>query len=75
MPREMLGEFFGLYALSGKIAAISGPLVWGGTVLALKSYGDDVKYRVAVGMLALMISVGFVLLLKVPDRWSVRREV
>jgi len=69
VPREMLGEFFGLYALSGKVAAISGPLIWGGVVLALKSYGDGVRYRAAVGALALMISVGLVLLLKVPDRW------
>ncbi len=69
VPREMLGEFFGLYALSGKVAAISGPLVWGGIVLALKPYGDGVRYRVAVGVLTLMISLGLALLLKVPDRW------
>jgi UMF1 family MFS transporter len=35
-PRETLGQFFGLYALSGRAAAIIGPLLWGGTVLCLK---------------------------------------
>ncbi len=35
-PRETLGQFFGLYALSGRAAAIIGPLLWGGTVLYLK---------------------------------------
>jgi UMF1 family MFS transporter len=35
-PQEKLGQFFGLYALSGRTAAIIGPLIWGGAVLYLK---------------------------------------
>lgn len=35
-PRETLGQFFGLYALSGRAAAIIGPLLWGGAVLYFK---------------------------------------
>ena len=35
-PRETLGQFFGLYALSGRTAAIIGPLLWGGVVLYFK---------------------------------------
>lgn len=31
-PPEKLGEFFGLFSLSGRAAAIIGPLVWGGIV-------------------------------------------
>jgi MFS family permease len=31
-PPEKLGEFFGLFSLSGRSAAICGPLVWGGVV-------------------------------------------
>jgi len=31
-PPEKLGEFFGLFSLSGRAAAICGPLVWGATV-------------------------------------------
>jgi UMF1 family MFS transporter len=33
VPKTELGRFFGLYSLSGKAAAIIGPLVWGMTVL------------------------------------------
>jgi UMF1 family MFS transporter len=32
-PPEKLGEFFGLFSLSGRAAAVIGPLVWGGVVL------------------------------------------
>jgi UMF1 family MFS transporter len=35
-PREKLGQFFGLYSLSGRAAAIIGPLVWGAVVLYCK---------------------------------------
>ncbi len=66
VPKEMVAEFFGLYAFSGKVAAIFGPLVWGTTVLLLKPYGDVVRYKGAVLSLALMMAVGLVLLVKVP---------
>ncbi len=36
VPRETLGQFFGLYSLSGKVAAVAGPLLWGLAVLYLK---------------------------------------
>lgn len=36
VPREKLGQFFGLYSLSGRAAAIIGPLVWGAVVLYCK---------------------------------------
>ncbi len=32
-PREKLGEFFGLFSLSGRAAAICGPLLWGLVIL------------------------------------------
>ncbi|MEE9443698.1 MAG: MFS transporter [candidate division Zixibacteria bacterium] len=31
-PREKLGEFFGLFSISGRAAAICGPMVWGAVV-------------------------------------------
>jgi MFS-type transporter involved in bile tolerance (Atg22 family) len=34
IPRETTGQFFGLYSLSGRAAAIIGPLIWGGVVMA-----------------------------------------
>jgi UMF1 family MFS transporter len=64
VPRELLGEFFGLYALSGKIAAIVGPLLWGATVYLLAPYGT-VAYRAAVLSLAAMALAGLLVLRKI----------
>ncbi len=37
VPRQTLGQFFGLYALSGKVAAVLGPILWGAAVLYFKA--------------------------------------
>lgn len=75
VPPEMLAEFFGLYSLSGKVAAIFGPLVWGGTVLLLKPYGDVIRYKGAVFSLALMMLLGLLLLWKVPSKTFNKRKL
>ena len=67
VPKEMLGEFFGLYSLSGKLAAIFGPLVWAAMVSVFNDYGDVFKYKSAILALNALIVVGFIILLKVPD--------
>jgi UMF1 family MFS transporter len=36
-PKEVLGQFFGLYSLSGKAAAILGPVIWGLVILYFKA--------------------------------------
>jgi UMF1 family MFS transporter len=91
VPRETLGQFFGLYALAGKVAAVIGPLVWGATVLYLKADNplvrkllafltgaglklspdslSTIQYRLAIVALILMMAVGLVILLRVPDRF------
>lgn len=66
VPQDMLGEFFGLYSLSGKLAAIAGPLIWGGVVLLFRPWGI-LKYKFAVASLVLMVAAGLVVLLKVPS--------
>lgn len=68
VPKEMLGEFFGLYSLSGKLAAIFGPLIWAGAVTIFASYGNIVKYKAAIFALNLLIVVGLALLQRVPDK-------
>ena len=68
VPREMLGEFFGLYALSGKVAAITGPLIWSTVTFAFGRFGDVVKYKTAIAVLAMIMLFGFFILLRVPDR-------
>lgn len=61
-----LGEFFGLYALSGRLAAVIGPLVWGLVIYFGEPLGE-LKYKFAVETLFLMMVVGFIVLRKVPD--------
>lgn len=67
VPKEMLGEFFGLYALSGTLAMVVGPLIWGTVVEVMNSYGNLVKYKTAIFVLALFMLAGFTVLIKVPD--------
>ena len=69
VPEEMLGEFFGLYSLSGRCAAITGPLLWGLVVLVLHPFGDAVRYKGAVLTLMIMMVVALLILWKmVPDK-------
>jgi UMF1 family MFS transporter len=91
-PKEVLGQFFGLYSLSGKAAAILGPIIWGFVILYFKAdkvivqniisllrnsgvaFTDQViltiQYRFAVGTLVLMMILGLLIFIKVPDRFK-----
>jgi UMF1 family MFS transporter len=48
VPDEKLGLFYGLYALSGRTAAVIGPLIWGLVVLIMTSENPLVKAIVAL---------------------------
>jgi len=61
-----LAGYFGLFALSGRMAAIIGPVIWGVTVMFFDSYGPA-RYDFAIGSVLLMMSVGLAILWKVPD--------
>jgi UMF1 family MFS transporter len=64
-PPEKLGELFGLYSIAGKFSAVTGPLVVG---LLLRTLGDgSLAYRISVGLLAVIMLLGLLLLLRVPD--------
>jgi len=67
VPEKMLGEFFGLYAFSGKAAAIAGPMVWGLVVFGFSGWGV-LKYKLAVGSLLLLILIGLIILWPLPER-------
>lgn len=47
------GEFFGLYSLSSRVAAVIGPLLWGVIVYAAAAWPVG-KYRLAVASLAVL---------------------
>jgi UMF1 family MFS transporter len=61
-----LAAYFGLFALTGRMAAVIGPLIWGLTVIVFGPLGA-VKYRFAVGSVLLMMITGFFILRGVPD--------
>ncbi|OGC81366.1 MAG: hypothetical protein A2W07_06390 [candidate division Zixibacteria bacterium RBG_16_43_9] len=89
-PRNMLGQFYGLYSLSGRTAAIIGPLLWGGAVLyfkkdnalvkwavaLLKKAGfnfseqvlNTIQYRFAILVLIILMIIGLLIFIKVPDK-------
>jgi len=67
-PPEKTAEFFGLYYLTGKFAAIVGPILWGTIVY----FGHDLgiwRYRIAVSVLLGFVMAALLVLRKVPDRF------
>jgi UMF1 family MFS transporter len=66
-PPERVGEFFGLYGLAGKFSAVTGPVLYGGTVaLLLPSLGRG-AYQVAIFTFLILMAVGLILLRGVPE--------
>lgn len=53
-PREKIGEFFGLYGVTGKAASVVGPLLWSGTLFLFRAYGAE-KYRFSVITMLLLL--------------------
>ncbi|WP_026677741.1 MFS transporter [Fictibacillus gelatini] len=64
-PEKKRGQIFGLFAFSGKISAVIGPLLYGTITLVLADYGA-IASRAALGSLLLLVMIGMVILLKVP---------
>jgi UMF1 family MFS transporter len=74
-PRERLGEFLGIYNLTGKYSAVLGPALWGTTLILLDPnvYGR-LAYQIAIATLLLMVVVGFVIHLGTPNVRRVRHS-
>ncbi len=72
VPKDMLGEFFGLYSFSGKLAAIAGPLLWAFMVDLFSARGTIFKYKAAITSLIVLMIIGLFILRKVPDLWKKR---
>ncbi len=66
VPEGRRAEFFGLYAVSGRLAAVVGPLMWGLTVELAEPLGD-IKYRFAVLTVFIMMLIGYLLIRKLPE--------
>ncbi len=63
-PPEQMGEFFGLYQLAGRFAAVIGPLLWSFTVDGLEDLGD-LRFRIAILVLLVNVVLGFLVLMTV----------
>ena len=66
-PPEQTGEFFGLYQLAGRFAAVTGPLIWGLTVDSLTDLGL-LRFRIAILVLLVNVVLGFIVLMGVKER-------
>lgn len=66
-PPERLGEFMGIYNLTGKFSGVIGPLVWGVTLFLFDPAGwGKTGYQIAVASLLVLVILGFVLHQRVP---------
>ncbi len=65
-PPESQGEFFGLYSLAGKFAAVVGPLTWG-LITSAFAFMPIGKYQLALGAQLIFVLAGLALLRRVPD--------
>lgn len=64
-PEDRQAEFFGLYSLAGKFAAIVGPMTWGFITYAFAAM-PIAKYQLAIAAQLVFVVVGALLLVKVP---------
>lgn len=65
-PADRQAEFFGLYSLAGKFAAIIGPMTWGLVTYAFVTQ-PILKYQLAIAAQLLFVLAGAALLMRVPE--------
>ncbi|KIL39531.1 MFS transporter [Gordoniibacillus kamchatkensis] len=63
-PPEKRGQFFGLFAFSGKLSSIFGPTLYGTITLVLAETGN-LASRIALGSLVVLVAVGLLFHAKV----------
>ncbi|MED4403760.1 MFS transporter [Metabacillus fastidiosus] len=63
-PEHKRGQFFGLFAFSGKISSIIGPFIYGTITLVLAEYGN-LASRFALGSLMILVLIGLIVHQKV----------
>ncbi|WP_144599942.1 MFS transporter, partial [Siminovitchia fortis] len=59
-PKEKRGQFFGLFAFSGKVSSIIGPIIYGSVTLLFAEHGN-LASRLALGSLLILASIGLVI--------------
>ena len=66
VPKEKVGEVFGLFNLVAYLSAIVGPFIWGLIVWAFSSY-EEFAYRLACLSSIVFVAVGTIFLLRLKD--------
>ena len=66
-PEGQVGEFFGLFQMSGRLSSAIGPALWGVTTTLLWNLGE-LRFRIAMLMLAVFLIVGLAILLMVREQ-------
>ena len=76
VPQEKSARYFGFYNMIGKFAAVIGPVLIGGTGLALRSMGAGVETATRLGITSVAILfIGGAVLLWFFDEDKARREI
>lgn len=65
-PEDKRGQFFGLFAFSGKVSSIIGPLLYGTITYQLQDYGP-LASRIALSTLIVMTVIGLMIHLRLKD--------
>ena len=65
-PDGQVGEFFGLFQMSGRLSSVLGPLIWGLTTTTLLHLGEW-RFRIAMLTVTAFLIVGFLLMLWVRE--------
>ncbi|MFT8320908.1 MAG: MFS transporter [Bacillus sp. (in: firmicutes)] len=66
-PEEKRGQFFGLFAFSGKVSSIIGPLLYGSITLVFADLGNTAS-RMALGSLIILTVIGLVIHASISDQ-------
>ncbi|MDZ5470585.1 MFS transporter [Bacillus sp. 31A1R] len=59
-PEDKRGQFFGLFAFSGKVSSILGPAIYGTITLVFADYGN-IASRLALGSLIILTLIGLLI--------------
>ena len=66
-PDGQIGEFFGLFQMSGRLSSVIGPMLWGLTTTVLLNLGE-LRFRIAMMMAAAFLILGLLVLLWVREQ-------
>lgn len=64
-PEDKRGQFFGLFAFSGKVSSIVGPIIYGTITWALAEQGN-LASRIAIGSLMILVLIGLLFHIRIP---------